>query len=130
MSDLCAWFMMISLKQALVAKSTCIAELYAVNTVGDNLEWAIQFMEELGFPQETVVVEQDNTCSMQLLKMGTGSFKRSKHVKVRYFWLKELIDEGRIILKYVKSEEMVSDLLTKSITGAKFRNLRKLLLGW
>ena len=66
---------------------------------------------------------------MHLLEQGTGSFKRAKHIKVRYFWLKDLIDEEEIVLKYIPSEELVADLLTKAITGAKFKYLRAKLLG-
>ena len=66
---------------------------------------------------------------MHLLEQGTGSFKRAKHIKVRYFWLKDLIDEEEIVLKYIPSEELVADLLTKAITGTKFKYLRAKLLG-
>ena len=63
------------------------------------------------------------------MAQGTGSFKRAKHIKVRLFWLKDLIDDGDIAIKYVPSEELVADLLTKAMTGAKFKYLRKKLLG-
>ena len=70
----------------------------------------------------------DNKCSMRLLEQGTGSFKRAKHIKVRFFWLKDLIDDGEIVLIYVPSEELVADMLTAT-TGAKFKYLRGKLLG-
>ena len=66
---------------------------------------------------------------MRLLEQGTGSFKRAKHIKVRFFWLKDLIDDGLVILIYVPSEELVADMLTKATTGAKFKYLRDKLLG-
>ena len=47
---------------------------------------------------------------------------------MRFFWLKDLIDEGRTILKNVPSEELVADMLTMSTTGAKFKYLRDKLL--
>ena len=53
----------------------------------------------------------------------------NKYIKVRFLWLKDLIDEGEIILKYVPSEELVVDMLTKATTGAKFKYLRDKLLG-
>ena len=52
-----------------------------------------------------------------------------KHIKVRFFWLKDLIDDGEIVLIYVLSEELVADMLTKATTGAKFKYLRGKLLG-
>ena len=58
---------------------------------------------------------------MRLLEQGTGSFKRAKRIKVRFFWLKDLIDGSEIILVHVPSEELVEDMLTKATTGAKFK---------
>ena len=58
---------------------------------------------------------------MRLMEQGTGSFKRAKHIKVRF--------KGEIILGYVPSEELVADMLTKATTGTKFRYLRDKLLG-
>ena len=40
-----------------------------------------------------------------------------------------MIDVEEIVLKYIPSEELVADLLTKAITGAKFKCLRTELLG-
>jgi hypothetical protein len=129
-SDLSCWVIHICNKQPVVAKSTCESELIAVNKVGDYVEWSIQFLEELGYPQETVTIQQDNKCSMEILRAGTGSFKRAKHIKVRFFWLKDLIDTGRVLLKYVATGELVADILTKPLTGGAFKYLRKKLLGW
>ena len=41
----------------------------------------------------------------------------------------DMIDEGEV-LRYIPSEELVADLLTKAVTGAKFKYLRAILLGW
>jgi hypothetical protein len=41
-----------------------------------------------------------------------------------------LIDAGVVILKYVRSGELVADILTKPVTGAKFSYLLKKLIGW
>ena len=93
------------------------------------MEWARQFVQELGFTQLPIEIGVDNKCAMHLLVQGTGSFKRAKHIKVRFFWVKDLIDDGVATLKYIPSEELVADMLTKATTGAKFKNLRKKLLG-
>jgi len=68
--------------------------------------------------------------SIAMLKQGTGSFKRAKHIKVRFFWLRDLIDTGEVLLKYVCSGELVADILTKPVTGSKFGYLLKKLIGW
>jgi hypothetical protein len=38
----------------------------------------------------------DSICATQMVKLGTGLFTCEKHMKVRFFCLKELIDEGKI----------------------------------
>ena len=129
-SDKSCWTGIISNKQAVVAKSSGEAELIAENKVGDLVEWQIQFMEELGYKQKTVVMNIDSTCAMNMLKNGTGSFKRAKHIKVRYFWLKELIDDEIIKLVYQPTNELVADILTKPLTGAQFQYLLYKLIGW
>jgi hypothetical protein len=128
-SDSGCWFSFISKAQPFVAQSSGEAELVAVNTVGNMADWARQFLEELGFSQRPLVMYQDSECSLKMLKKGTGSFKRAKHIKIRWFWLKELIDEGVVVMRYVPTDELVADILTKPLVGSKFRYLRGKLLG-
>jgi hypothetical protein len=129
-SDSACWVSWVCKTQPVVAQSSGEAELIAVNTVGNMVEWSKQLMEELGFAQQPIVIYQDSECSLKMLKKGTGSFKRAKHIKIRYFWLKELIDAGEVVMRYIPTSEMVADIFTKAITGAQFYYLCSLLLGW
>jgi hypothetical protein len=84
-SDTSCHFAFVSSKQPVVAKSSGEAELIAQNKVADLVEWARELLEELGYPQGKVPMMVDSTCAIQMAKQGTGSFKRAKHIKVRYF---------------------------------------------
>ena len=97
-SDYACWFMWLSTKQPVVALSTCESELIATCTVGCAVEWARQFVQELGYAQSTIEIGVDNKCSMRLLEQGTGSFKRAKHIKVRFFRLRILSTMERSFL--------------------------------
>jgi hypothetical protein len=119
-SDSSCYFGFISSKQPVVAKSVGEAELIAQNKVGDLVEWAREMLMELGFKQTKVPMKVDST----------GLFKRAKHIKVRYFWLEELIDQGMLELIYTPTDELVADILTKPLVGWKFKYLLKKLLGW
>jgi hypothetical protein len=129
-SDTGCWVIAISCKQPFVTQSAGEAELVAVNRVGNYVEWAIKLMKELGYKQEPVSFFQDSECSLKMLKNGTGSFKRAKHIKVRWFWLKELIDAGIVVMKWISGLLLVADLLTKPVTGTRFKELRQKVLGW
>ena len=124
------YFIFVSSKQPIIAKSACEAELIAQSTVGDYVVWLKDIVEELQLPTEKAIeMQQDNKSAMHMTTMGTGTFKRSKHIKVRYFWLKDLIDAGTMKFKYVPSLEMVADILSKPLTGYKFKYLLRKLLG-
>jgi uncharacterized membrane protein YheB (UPF0754 family) len=128
--DKSCWTAVISGKQSVVAKSSGEVELIAENKVGDMVEWQMQFMEELGYTQGTVTMFVNNICAMNMIQNGTGSLKRAKHIKVRYFWLKGLIDNGWIKLQYLNTAELVADILTKPIIGDHFQYLLYKLIGW
>ena len=89
-SDYACWFMWLSTQQPVVALSMCEGELIATCTVGCDVAWSRQFLQELSFAQLTIQIGVDNKCSMRLLEQGERSFKRAKHINVRFFWLKDL----------------------------------------
>jgi hypothetical protein len=126
-----AYYIFICGKQPIVAKSSCECELISQSTVGDYTVWLRDLIDELGFnSNEPAVMYQDNTSAIRIGSQGTGTFKRSKHIKVRFFWLKELIELGELIFEYVPTTEMVADILTKPLTGASFIYLLAKLLGY
>ena len=65
----------------------------------------------------------------EIIRAGNWLVQESQTINVRFFWLKDLIDDGEVILIYVPSEELVADMLSKATTGAKFKYLRDKLLG-
>ena len=86
-----------------------------------------QFMECQGLPSK-LVVHQDNTSTILSMNKGEATSNRSRHVHIRYFWCKQHIDDGTVELKYVPTDFMLADILTKPLQGALFRRLRQLLL--
>jgi hypothetical protein len=68
--------------------------------------------------------------SIALAVKGAGSSDRTRHVSIRYFWMKDRCESGDIEIVYKPTEEMVADILTKPLHGDTFIRLRKLLLNW
>ncbi|KAF2285853.1 hypothetical protein GH714_008440 [Hevea brasiliensis] len=52
---------------------------------------------------------------------------RSKHIDVKFHFLRDLTKDGVIDIVYCRSEEQVADLFTKPLKMASFVKLRKLL---
>ena len=50
-----------------------------------------------------------------------------KHIKAKYFLIKDYYDAGEIDVKFCPTEEMWADMLTKPLQGQKFRDMRVFL---
>ena len=50
---------------------------------------------------------------------------RSKHIDVKYHFVRELVENETINLKYCLTEEMIADFLTKGLNREQFCYLRK-----
>jgi hypothetical protein len=52
---------------------------------------------------------------------------RTKHFKIKLFFLREVQQEGEVKLLYCKTEEQHADILTKALPKLKFEYLRQKL---
>jgi hypothetical protein len=95
-------------------------------------EWVHEFVvhqpggEEIG----PSLLKEDNTAAIQLMKNGRSNSARTGHIKLRYFFVKQYIDDGSIILEHCPTDEMIADILTKPLQGSHFEYLRSYLLGY
>jgi hypothetical protein len=65
----------------------------------------------------------DNQSAIALSK-NPVFHERSKHIDVRYHYIRECVDEGRIIIVYTAIEEQLADILTKALGRVRFLELR------
>ena len=82
-------------------------------------------MEAQRYPTKETMIHQDNLSSITLEKNGkASSSKQTKHIKVRYFFIKDKIDRKEVSVKYCPTEDMWADVLTNPLQGRKFRTMR------
>jgi hypothetical protein len=71
---------------------------------------------------------QDNMSALSLEKNGQmSSSKHTKHVKAKYFLIKDYYDTGEVDLRYCPMGEMWADVLTKPLQGQLFRDMQAFL---
>ena len=113
-----------------VCRSSTEAELHAANEASSDVLHAIDLLTELGHPQGPVTFYEDNQAVIQLMVKSDFNFQtKSKHVRVRYDFLKQLVKEGIIVFKYLPTDLQLADLLTKPLVGEKFFYFVMCLLG-
>jgi hypothetical protein len=117
-----------SSKQSIVAKSSTEAEMIAVSDHAGELIAQNEFYIHQCGSNKPAILFQDNQSTIRLIKNGKSSSDRTKHIKIRFFWLKERVDLKDILVEYMPTEEMIADILTKPLQGDLFIRLRKALM--
>ena len=118
-----------SIRQKLNTKSSTESELVATADVLPQIIWTSYFLKEQGCRVEKSVLYQDNQSAILLEKNGKASSgKRTRHINIRYFFIKDRIDKGEVEVVFCPTEEMVGDFFTKPLQGAKFRKFRKIIM--
>ncbi|KAF0688139.1 Aste57867_20219 [Aphanomyces stellatus] len=75
-----------SRKQTMVTLSTAEAEYIALCDLVKELLWYIELLEELGFPQRSIVVHCGNQSAIAIAK-NPGHHERTKHISVKYHFV-------------------------------------------
>lgn len=73
-----------------------------------------------------VVLFIDNKSAIDLAK-NPVFHGRSKHIDLRFHFIRECVDRGEVIVKHVRSDMQRADGLTKALATVKFERMRQLL---
>ena len=118
-----------SRKQKVQCKSSTETELVALSDFVEQVKWVKDYLEAQGHKTGPARVYQDNTSTMAKVKQDSLSGKdRKKHFKKRRLLVKDSVDEKIVTLKYLPTEAMVADLLTKPLQGQLFKRLRMAMI--
>jgi hypothetical protein len=124
-------FISVTEKQSITADSSTVAEFIAGHTIAKKVMWARNFLRELGplFTQTLpTIIYEDNKSTIHLFNRQDNKHK-TKHIALRYNFIREQIAENNILIEYLPTEDMTSDILTKALGPSAFLHLRPKLLG-
>jgi hypothetical protein len=120
-----------SVRQKLVTRSTTESEIVAL----DDSEPSAMLVENacaiMGIKLKPTIIYEDNQSTITMIKNGASNAERTRHIDVKYFWLHEKIKLGKMILRYIKSEDNTADFFTKSICNPTlFKKFMEEILNW
>ena len=105
-----------------VVLSTTEAEYMALSEVLKELKFIVQLLQTMNIEVELpITVHVDNVGAIWLSNNRTMS-DRTKHIDIRTLFVKEYQEDGKKIIKFVKSEENETDIFTKNTTNVIFSN--------
>ncbi len=73
-------------------------------------------------------LKQDNKFTICMVEKGKSASPRTRHVAIRYFFVKDRMEKGEVEIAYLPTELMVADFFTKPLQGELFRRLRAKVL--
>lgn len=116
-----------SKRQPIVTLSTTEAEFVAATACACQVMWLRRVFEDIGLTQEaSTVIKCDNMSTIKLSR-NPVMHNRSKHIHVRYYFLRDLVSDGTIELKYCNTQVQVADIMTKPLKLEQFEKLRVML---
>ena len=116
-------------KEKLVTRSSTEAELVCLSDGVSLASHCAEFLKHQGI-DVTPELMQDNMSAIKLAEKGRSTSDRTRHIKIRYYFVNQFLENGEMKIKYCPTDEMVADILTKPLQGEKFITLAMKLLGY
>jgi hypothetical protein len=112
-----------SVKQQVVALSSCEAEYIAASTTSTQALWLVRLLSDLlGRDTGAVELRVDSKSALALAK-NPIFHEWSKHIQVRYHFIRGCLEEGNFKACYINTKDQLADLLTKPLGRIKFLEL-------
>ena len=121
---LVSWF---SKKQNSIALSTAEAEYVAATSCCTQLLWMMQTLQDFQIKcTSPIPIMCDNTSAISVSK-NPVMHSKTKHIPIKYHFLREQVLEQNVKLEYVPSKEQAADIFTKPLPREAFEYLRQKL---
>ena len=116
-----------SQKQKTMALSSCEAEFMAATAAACQALWLRSLLSELvGEEPKPVRMLVDNKSAIALMR-NPVFHGRSKHIDTRFHFIGECVEEGKIMVDFIRTEEQRADPLTKALPTVKLATIRHLI---
>eukprot|EP00253_Pinus_taeda_P035932 PITA_35932 len=116
-----------SKKQSIVALSTAEAEYVAATAAAYQAVWMRRMLRRLSREQAKATIFFCDNSSAITLSKNSVFHKITKHIDTRFHYIRELVNNGEIVLEHCRTQEQVADILTKPLDQKSFEFLRKCL---
>ncbi|CAI7758012.1 unnamed protein product, partial [Closterium sp. NIES-54] len=103
-----------STRSSAVSLSSCEAELYAGTMAAQEARWLTFLLQELGFPQSAPTLWCDNQSTIHI-SQDPVYHTRTKHIELRHFFIRDLVQQEQLKVEYVASDCNLADLFTKPL---------------
>ncbi|CAL2259645.1 unnamed protein product [Prunus armeniaca] len=100
------------------------AELIAATKACKEMLWMKRFLQELGQEQHKYILHCDSHSAIHLSK-NSSFHSRSKHIDVRYHWIRDVLESKQLQLEKIHTDDNSSNMMTKSLPKDKYEFCRR-----
>ena len=111
-------------KQNSISLSMVEAKYIAAGSYCAQLLWIRKLLLNDVITQDTMCVFCDNTSAINLSK-NPIQHSKSKHIKIRYQFIRDLVEEKIMCLEFINTDNQKANIFTKPLDGPRFESLRK-----
>lgn len=115
-----------SKKQNCVSLSTAESEYIAAGSCCAQMLWLKQMLTDYGMSSNILTIFCDNLSAIEISK-NPVQHSRTKHIDIRHHFIRDLVEQELICIKYVPTEKQIADIFTKALDFERFSSLRKSL---
>ena len=110
--------------QTATAQSSTEAEFTALQSTVREVRWVQNVLAEVGVLRcKPTEIHQEKLGAISWTEQTQG-LRNVKHVEVKYHYVRDSVDQGRIAVSYVPSSDNFADPFTKALIGENFERLR------
>jgi hypothetical protein len=116
-----------SRKQTSLALSTAEVEYIALCVAVCKAVWLRKLLADLfGHEMDSIVIHCDNQRCVNLSENPVFRDK-SKHIKIKYHYIKDMVQRKVVHVQYLSTHKQVADVFTKPLARTKFEYIRERL---
>ena len=103
-----------------MALSYAVQEAIALKRIRDEIH--------LNNSEEPVVIFEDNQGAIAM-SHNPIHYAKTKHIHIRHHFIRDQVEAGDIVIKYISTDKMLADALTKALTKVKLDPLKEVFMG-
>ena len=109
-------------RQEIIALSTTEAEYVAITHASKEALWLHSLLSQIfNFDLDSTTLFSDNKSAIELTK-DHQYHARTKHIDIRFHFIRYIVEDGSIRLIYCPTDDMITDALTKALPSMKAKH--------
>ena len=110
-------------KQHSIALSTAEAEYIAAGLSVAQILWMQNTLKDYGYIFSKTPLYCDSTSAVNISK-NPILHSRTKHIEIKYHFIREQVQIGKVDVQYISTDQQLSDIFTKPLSFERFSKLR------